>query len=340
VKPDPARPPGRLESVEVLRGFAALAVVLFHLTRRPEMLPGSWIKACANYGYLGVEAFFVISGLVIPIALAAEAERGKSAFSFLGRRFLRLYPPFFISLLMAWGLNQFQPGWRQVHPGAAPHTTAGMFLSNMLLCSDFTGAGWINPVYWTLAVEFQFYILMAFGFSSFRNCRPRMQVAVVLAVAFLSLPFRAHGLLLGYLPLFGAGLALWLFLSGRIGGWTTAMMVVVQSLAVFFHFGGAAALTLMASALVCLARLPELLRRFVWLGTISYSLYLVHVPVGSRVVNAGLRFLPTGPVRLALLAAALAACFFLAWIFYLVFERPCLEYVRMRTRSRPPAVKN
>ena len=60
-----------------------------------------------------------------------------------------------------------------------------------------------------------------------------------------------------------------------------------------------------------------------WLGKISYSLYLVHVPVGGRVVNLGKRLLPDTVVEeFALSACALSASLFVAWHFHNLVEKP------------------
>ncbi|MFZ3046680.1 MAG: hypothetical protein WA151_12270, partial [Desulfatirhabdiaceae bacterium] len=71
MKNSPTGISNRLTHVDALRGLAALAVCLFHLTRyKPGFLPEySILKSICQYGYLGVEIFFVISGFIIPLAL-------------------------------------------------------------------------------------------------------------------------------------------------------------------------------------------------------------------------------------------------------------------------------
>jgi peptidoglycan/LPS O-acetylase OafA/YrhL len=61
----------RVQSVEYLRGLAALAVMWFHFTQGGNFVPDGWIKSSGTYAYLGVEVFFVISGFVIPYSLAS-----------------------------------------------------------------------------------------------------------------------------------------------------------------------------------------------------------------------------------------------------------------------------
>ncbi len=104
--------------------------------------------------------------------------------------------------------------------------------------------------------------------------------------------------------------------------------------------------TLMAAALAAhrsLKRIPgKAGDACIWLGGISYSLYLVHIPIGGKVVNLGRRFIhgPIGELALSLLA--LAASLAVAWMFCLLLERPAMRLARRlpvlgRLSARQPA---
>ena len=88
----------RLQAVEYTRGVAAFMVMWFHFTFR---LPEGALRASGLYGYLGVEAFFVISGFIIPYAMDLRHYRlGRDSFAFIGRRIIRLEPPYVMSVLL------------------------------------------------------------------------------------------------------------------------------------------------------------------------------------------------------------------------------------------------
>ena len=83
--------------VDGLRGFAALAVVLFHLLIAVNQTAGDWIwpvfEKLFSYGHLGVDMFFVISGFVIRLSVRNAEHTLGYLFRFAVRRSIRLDPP-------------------------------------------------------------------------------------------------------------------------------------------------------------------------------------------------------------------------------------------------------
>ncbi len=74
------------------------------------------------------------------------------------------------------------------------------------------------------------------------------------------------------------------------------------------------------------------------MGLISYSLYLVHVPIGGRVVNLGTRFAHSLPLQCLVLAGAVAVSIFSAFLMYLAVERPSQRLsARITYRNRRAA---
>lgn len=86
----PANENNRVSTIDALRGIASLAVCWFHLTNgNPKFLPDGALKASGAYGWLGVEAFFVISGFVIPFSLYRSGHELKDYPRFLYKRVVR-----------------------------------------------------------------------------------------------------------------------------------------------------------------------------------------------------------------------------------------------------------
>src|SRR5262245_38837846 len=92
----------RLEGLDFMRGLASLAVCWFHLTRfhysTPDPRAFALVRRTGEYGWLGVEVFFVISGFVIPYSLYRARYRLRDFFSYLARRIVRLDPPYLAAI--------------------------------------------------------------------------------------------------------------------------------------------------------------------------------------------------------------------------------------------------
>lgn len=336
------RPIGRIASVEILRGLAALAVAWFHLTNGH---PENWVRYSGWHGWLGVEVFFVISGTVIPLAIFTSFPQFslRDMPAYMTRRLVRLEPPYLASVVMViclWELAALIPGFA----GQAPTWSIWQVLSHVAYAIPLTSFSWLQPVYWTLAFEFVFYIFAGtfyFAFGQHQMGRWLVLLALVLV---------AVGL--GYLPvrnlLFAMGITVFRRLAlgdplavtvGLLAGVTGVMVYLGHPLKAGVGCG---------TALIILLTSQMTLKHWVWtpffwLGTISYSLYLVHVPLGGRVVNLGRRFVSDdAPLAQFLLSGtALVISVIAAVIFWRLLEQPAIALSRRWSgalqRPRPAA---
>ncbi|HJZ74883.1 MAG TPA: acyltransferase [Vicinamibacterales bacterium] len=150
----------RLWTIDALRGFAALAVVLCHAIagQRPgDTLLGAFAYKALSFGRFGVWLFFVISGFCIHYRWALRARSGSTAppefVGFWRRRIRRLYPPYLVALAVFVWLR-FGTAW--VSSDVLP--LIGLHLLMLQNVSQSTVTG-INEVFWTLATEEQLYLL-------------------------------------------------------------------------------------------------------------------------------------------------------------------------------------
>jgi peptidoglycan/LPS O-acetylase OafA/YrhL len=174
-----AKRSARLVSIDLLRGGAALAVVLHHAInwKLVEAKPAwfAMLYAILDQGYLGVPLFFVISGFCIHLRWAKSCARlgeGQLEFKeFWKRRIKRLYPPYFVVLCLSMGLVLLAYGLGKpvplvtLYPEPRLPWIGADFLAHALMLHGFhplfDKAGG-NPPFWTLAREEYFYI-MYFG---------------------------------------------------------------------------------------------------------------------------------------------------------------------------------
>jgi len=317
-----ATAPARIEVVEALRGIAALAVAWFHFTHGAGLLRDGWLKATGDYGWLGVEVFFVISGFVIPYSMHRGGFRfGPDIAIFLGKRVLRIEPPYVAAVLLTvalWYLSAAAPGFR----GAAPHLTWGQVASHAGYLTAILGFDWLNPVFWSLAIEFQFYLFAALAYPLFAHASRAVRVGALAAFCASAAAIPSPIFLFGYAPLFALGIVVFWRYAGLERGraWWLAFAAACGA-AVWGLAPSMAAAGIGAALAIALVRLPRV-RVLAFLGAISYSLYLLHAPLGGRVVNLGARVADSLPAQLAVLACALALSIGAAWLLRTWVDKP------------------
>lgn len=167
-----------LPIIHTLRGFSAVGICLYHYV-------------CCTTGYVGpgivfdtfallalnVQIFFVISAMVIPISMLQAQYKISDFFTFVYKRALRIEPPYLISLLIAaayLNLRNFIPGSAEVN--LAP-SWSELLMHIGYLVPFFEDARWINPVYWSLSVEFQYYILLGLLFPLAMHSKAWLRIA-------------------------------------------------------------------------------------------------------------------------------------------------------------------
>lgn len=318
-----------------MRGLAALSVAWFHLTNQYH----DWVASTGSWGWLGVEAFFVISGFVIPFSLAGDWQRrgGRALPLFLARRLVRIEPPYLASVLIVVLLNYAAanaPGFQ----GRPPNVSAAQVLAHTAYLIPLTPYEWLQPVYWTLAFEFAFYLAMAGLIGVLANNRAFPVWACLAALLCLialdyaspllglfamgCLVFRAHT---GRYPIFGTAIAI---------GFAGLAMGVVGAIA-------QAAVGLLVAGLILAPQSAQGVtglagRGLKALGTISFSLYLLHVPVGGKIINLGQRWLASPSEHGVLSIVALAVSLLAATLFWRYVELPCMRAASALERYRKP----
>jgi peptidoglycan/LPS O-acetylase OafA/YrhL len=170
--PHPSNPKLRLSTIDSLRGLACLAVALCHLTLDSKRFTGSaLLGSIGGYGMYGVQLFFVISGFVIPLSLAQADYRAGNYLRFLGKRIIRLHPPYLatIGLILCLGyLANFVP---QFH-GERFAPDLKHILMHLIYGNHAAGYPWLTSVFWTLAIELQWYLLIGLAFPLFWPAPP------------------------------------------------------------------------------------------------------------------------------------------------------------------------
>ena len=305
---------GRLTAIDALRGIASMCVILPHFVGFFAGLAaggfqvGKVMMDLGEYGHWGVDIFFVVSGFVIAFTTLGRPLGWNGVSSFMLRRLTRLAPPYWVSILLMLGVLCLQAIF-----GAKPHrlgaawsllaTQAPLVGAHLFYLQDLLGLTNLNAVYWTLCIEVQFYLVFVVGLVLWRQTKRKYTKLLVPATVLLGSSWLVSVLLwLGdwkgvprnFLP-YWHEFALGILACQLVGGTGPTRWGRIVP-AVLLTFGTLAAVVSNRSGLLVAfatfgviwflgmrGRLQTALDISIlqFLGRISYSLYLVHVPIGT-----------------------------------------------------------
>jgi peptidoglycan/LPS O-acetylase OafA/YrhL len=321
----------RLGALDGLRGIAAFLVVYFHATNAVENYPACrLIRASGAYGFLGVAVFFVISGFIITYSLWRSGYSFSTHWKqYLRKRLIRVMPTYLasiiVTLVLGFSVNMF-------YDKVVYAFNLEQLLTNILFISPFVGQEWMNPVYWSLAIEIQFYLLICFGYSLLYFAWGRWFFLSLFV--FLGYMIRSPNVIFYYMPLFLIGISVSLYYTRQI---TVVQLLCWLAMAVgvgVIEVGVPVIVTGLMTGLFilyCIRAGFSFHKRISALGVVSYSLYLVHYPIVEKLVRAG-KILGFSLVsQVLVLVVAIMASILIAWVLYLFIEMPSL---RMAKRVR------
>lgn len=333
--------------IDGLRAVAVLSVVGFHAS-------GTWIKG----GLVGVDIFFVISGFLITSLIVAGLERGDFSFAeFYARRVRRIFPALVVVLLAGYAVGWFLLLTHEYKQLGKHMAGAAAFVANFVLWDEsgyFDHAAETKPLLhlWSLGIEEQFYLVWPLLLWLGWKLRANLLLLTALIAAasfacnvvtaptdsiadFYSPLTRFWELLLG--GLLARHQPRWLGASLAGAALIVAALLLVDSKRQFP--GWWALLPTVGAALVIaggrdawINRVVLASRPMVWIGLISYPLYLWHWLLLSMA-----RILEGDGLPLASRLAAVLLSAVLAALTYRFIERP-IRFGRLRQGSVPVLV--
>ena len=313
----------RIEVLDFLRGIAALAVALHHFCNILE--PGV-LRSASFYGQLGVQVFFVISGFIIPYSLYRGGYELKHYGIFVVKRITRLDPPYLVTLALIILLGMLS-WYVPFQKGMTFEVSLPQVLLHLGYVNTFFGYPWLNDVFWTLAIEFQYYLLMGLVFPLVfsRNVWTRLLTFAALNALSFLIP---QGIYVFYfISLFFMGILTCQYRIGMIGARQYALLLALTTLFALWVMGVPSTLA-GAAAVVSILFLQMRNAVFHFLGSISYSLYLLHSPIGRRALNVFLRL--TGAeselAKIGVILLAVGVSIFAAYLLYRYVERPSQQW--------------
>lgn len=325
--------PGIIRPLNGLRGFAAIMVLLGHL------LPFDFAPT------MGVMLFFLLSGFLMGRLYLDKPFNKESLTRYVFARFGRVYPLFAATILIAGAISfTAMPAPFDMQPGE--------ILQHLALAGD-------GLTVWTISVEFQFYLaFIPIWFCAARVSShgkvPRLWLGWSLAVFFVmamaaAIYVRAEAGridLLRYVHLFIGGLLMSVLLraepgriAARLAGWGLPIMLTVF-LVIFFTlnrfyphdlvYGDPLVTVICAVILYCAVAAPSSLvggwlstRPMMWLGEVSFGLYLLH-----RIVQMAVKQMIPDANMLQIFIPIVTLTLLASWLASRLIESPARRAIR------------
>jgi len=311
-----------LPVIDSLRGLAASMVCFYHFVcTTTGFITSAVVLKVFTYGAQGVQMFFVISGVVIPMTMYNAGYHITKLPRFLGKRFVRIEPPYLASAVIAIAYLYLRRYVPNTVPQALP-STRDILLHLGYLVPFVDGAKWLVDVYWTLAVEFQYYLLMSlvFGLLFSKSIYLRIPIYVAFLASGYLLP--SGHFVLYWLPVFLLGIAYVLYKSGTITSTEYVIVTLASSTMVGVHLGiRDLVISLFAiSAIYFFSNARNKITGFV--GDVSYSLYLLHSIIGAAFLNYMSHHANSSAVKIALVILTYFISLGSAWVLYRLVEKP------------------
>ncbi len=296
-----------------------MAVLFYHVLGNCEFSGLPVVHAIVSKGHLGLDLFFFISGFIIPYSMYMNGYSTKDFPRYLLKRSCRIEIPYIASFLLIIAARMihssrfgevYVPDWTQ-------------FFLHFLYLNQYFDKEAYMVVYWTLALEFQFYILIGLLF------RPIMHkvrwvplglfVGWSLACWFIWTPYNHYIIQYGFI--FMAGIIVFLFRVRYLPALSFSGLFAMTLIMMYFTNGLEVVLTTTFGACVVLA-LNRQWRVTDFLGTISFSLYLVHTEAAGW-LNLYIRDLIQNTFLLNTLLIAFTLSFAIGFDY--IIERPALR---------------
>jgi exopolysaccharide production protein ExoZ len=304
----------KIVSIQYLRGLAALGVVFCHY--------GSDLSSIFNFGQTGVFVFFLISGFIIVYSLIQSNYKPTQFFTFLLKRAIRIDPAYYVTILLTIALFKilsYIPSFN----GSAIAFIPRQFIAHILYIVPFTKYPFYNHVFWTLCVEFQFYLLIGILYFLSNNAPYKSTFLIIFSLSSLIHFSNSYYLVFNYAAIFSLGISLVTLYKNS--SWKNIMLPLLFLILIALKFGMAIFILLLLSSFA-IFYFNLIIKPLSFLGDISYSLYLIHPLTFIVFIGTAKRLhFDLNHYKLFWLTVEVLVAILSSYFFYLIIEKPSLR---------------
>lgn len=315
--------------INSLRGLAATLVCFYHFVYTTvDYFDNSFVLALFYYGQKGVQLFFIISGIVIPLAMLNSDYTWHKIKRFLLKRFIRIEPPYLVAVVLA----TFYLYIRNFIPGSTAIDLSPSFTTLVLhigyLIPFFENTSWVNPVFWTLAVEFQYYLALSLLFPLLTHYKLAGRLSFyIIFIGFGFIPL-TNNFFPFWAPYFLIGITYALFRKNKIQALELWIVYLTLSPIIFYFLGFVDLLIAFVTLMIIHFMTNAQTKVTLFLGKISYSLYLLHSIIGAAFINF-MSHRYTAPIeKVVVVLIGFAISVFSAYLLYRYVEKPTHNFAK------------
>ncbi len=320
----------KIAILDIARGVCALIVAMYHFLyfSSPQgtlfKLNNPLISKMGPYMPGVVCVFFLISGYVLFLHLERNNYQLSDLPRFLLKRIIRLHVPLLACILLILSINTAF----QLHAGIPLEISWSQLVANITLSANFVGEEWYNPIFWTLAIEFQFYFFIGIFFPLIRKATLPWLIGIGLAALAANYFFDGtRGTFIEFASYFTVGIAMYLFHQSRLS-WISILILTVIGVTDFYLNQQVSYFLLSVLFIPIISFLSFRSKWFEFAGDISYSFYLIHGAIGGLFLYFTARHADQLWLKVVLFVSALFISYLAAYLFYLLFEKTSTRWGR------------
>lgn len=270
----------RNHAIDLLRFVAASWVALFHFNSNiPYSITDNYYRVFCSYGYLGVPIFFALSGYCMGLA----ESHVKSPQVFLIKRLFRIFPPYWFSLfvfVLCVLIVKMVTGTNSVN--SLPKNIENIVAIIFLYIKPLSKFEALNSVHWTLVYELTFYLVLFSKLFLPTKIRPILILSLSVLGIIIPNSFFTPLFVFNEVSTFLIGYSFYYILNNKSILWLQLTIFISSFIGLSKkHSSEYIAIVILVCSLLFIDKLRPLKDNYLSkLGDYSYSIYLVHIPIG------------------------------------------------------------
>lgn len=312
--------------IHSLRGLSIIVISFYHFGYNGLIrFDNELLTNLFSFGRKGIHIFFLISGIVIPLSLIKYNYKLNQFWKYLFKRILRIEPPYLIVLVLSvfYYYSRFLFGFNSDDSVLPSLKEIVLHIGYLIPFSK--DSEWIVPIFWTLSIEFQYYLFLALLFPLALSKRKKLNWIFNLIVVFLPLTYSGTDLFLHWSAFFGLGIFYVLYINKKYSLIESIILLVLCGFIICIELSF---LDFVIGILILgiVHFLPDLkIRIGMFLGEISYSYYLIHTLLGTIILSSLESWLYSDTLRFIGINCTIIIIVLIASFFWKYIEKPSEE---------------